>query len=252
MPLLSTLVLTTGLLAFQPTSVPLPTFEVASVKHAGALTELNPKYVPMFEARTGHFAFNDTLLTLFRAAFSLPPGAFSAPDWMKDQRYEIKARAAARTSQPDSLLMTRRLLEERFGLRYHYEDQPLNVYELMPGKGKEGLVAAKRGAARNYSYTLGHFRGTATLDDFAKALGILLERTTINRTGYDGLYVFNVSWNQDIPGYRTNARTRSQNPGEMVTTYLHVAERLGLKLQPGKATVPVLVIDSINRDPTPN
>jgi uncharacterized protein (TIGR03435 family) len=250
--LLSTLVLTTGLLAFQPPPVPLPAFDVASVKHAGSVTDFNPKYSPMFEARTGHFAFNGPLLMVFQAAFSLPPGAYSAPEWMKEARYEIKARAAARTSSNDSWLMVRRLLEERFSLRYHYEDRPLSVYELTTAKGKEGLVAARRGARRNYNYTIGHFRGTATLDDFAQSLGILLDRITLNKTGYDGLYVFNVSWNMDIPGYRTNARTRSQDPSETVTTYLHVAERLGLKLQPGKATVPVLIIDSINRDPTPN
>ncbi len=249
---MSATILLIAFLAFQPSPVALPAFEVASVKHAGSVTELNPKIPPIFDARTGRFTFNNTLMAIFTEAFALPPGAFDAPEWLKNERYEIKARAAAKTSRADSYLMVRRLLQERFGLRYHFEDRPLGVYELTAGKGAEGLVAAKRGASRNYNYTIGHFRGTATLDDLAEALGFLLDKKTLNKTGDTGLYVFNVSWAPDIPGYRTNAKTKSLEPGELVTTYLHVAERLGLKLREAKADVPVLVVDSINRDPTPN
>ena len=241
------LLLAIGSLAFQ-----LPSFEVASVKHAAAVTEFNPKLSPTYDTRSGRFSFNNTLLTIFMEGFSLPPGAFSAPDWMKNERYLIRARAVPGTSPADSLLMMRRLLEDRFGLRYHYEDRLMPVYELTRGKPSEPLVPAKPGAVRNYSATIGHFKGTATLDDLAEALGVLLERPTINKSEYDGLYAFNVSWNADIPGYRTNAKTHSLDPAETVTTYLHVAERLGLKLQPAKATAKFLVVDSINRDPTPN
>ena len=231
------------LLALAPPSSPLPSFEVASVKRAGADTDLNPKYEPMFDPRSGRFNCNSTLGEIIEAAYSVHGWEFSAPDWVKSERYAITALAPPRTTKKNSGLMVRRVLDERFKIQVHYEDREQETYVLVRGRGKLKLPAAKTGAVENYDFTLGHFAGIAPMSAFAAAVGGFLGRTVVDQTGYKGLYVFQVSWAKDIPGFV---------PGEGQTTYLRAAGFLGMKMEMRKASFPFLVVDSIEKEPTAN
>ena len=139
--------------------------------------------------------------------------------------------------------MLRRVLEERFKIQIHYEDREQETYVLVRGRGKLRLPAAKAGAVENYDYTIGHFAGVAPMSAFTAAVGGFLGRTVVDQTGYKGLYVFQVSWAKDIPGFV---------PGEGQTTYLRAAGFLGMKMEMRKASFPFLVVDSIEKVPAPN
>jgi len=231
------------LLVLAPPSASLPSFEVVSVKRAGAVTDLNPAYEPMFDPRSGRFNCNSTLGEIIEAAYGVHGWEFSAPDWVKSERYAITALAPPHTSKRTSSLMLRRVLEERFKIQVHHEDREQDGYVLTRGRGKLKLPAAKAGAVENYEYTLGHFSGVAPMSAFAAAVGGFLGRTVVDQTGYKGLYVFQVSWARDIPGFV---------PGEGQTTYLRAAGFLGMKMEMRKALFPFLVVDSIEKEPTAN
>ena len=231
------------LLAMLALASPQPAFDVASVKRAGEVTVLNPAQEPIYDPRSGRFNCTDSLRAILQMAWQLHRWEISGPDWIESERYTITAIAPPHTLRPTSNLMLRKLLEDRFRLRSHFEDRPLEIYALLRGKGKLKLTPAKAGAIEYYDYTLGHFRGVASVSAFASVLGGFVGHTVVDKTGYTGLYVFDVNWAKDIPGY---------TPAEGHTTYLRAAASLGLKLDPRKASAPILVVDSIEKEPTPN
>jgi uncharacterized protein (TIGR03435 family) len=67
-----------------------------------------------------------------------------------------------------------------------------------------------------------------------------LDRPVLDRTGLTGLYDVNI---EATPEFRFN---KSSEPGD-VSVFTAVQEQLGLKLQPGRAQIEVLVIDHIEK-----
>ncbi len=53
--------------------------------------------------------------------FNMPPGDANTPLW------DIDARAATPVTQPQCKLMVQHMLEDRFGLKYHYEDKQFQL-----------------------------------------------------------------------------------------------------------------------------
>ena len=73
-----------------------------------------------------------------------------------------------------------------------------------------------------------------------------LDRIVIDRTSLSGLFAFDVKFLQPkLPGLR-----QSDSP-DLAAFPTALQEQLGLKLEPTRAPVEVLVIDSVER-PTPN
>jgi uncharacterized protein (TIGR03435 family) len=75
------------------------------------------------------------------------------------------------------------------------------------------------------------------LDDFAQQLSRQLGTPVINKTGLHGRYDFNLHW--------SNAKGASN--GSESSMLDAVQEQLGLKLEPQKAPMQVLVIDDIEK-----
>lgn len=71
-----------------------------------------------------------TLHYLIVSAYSLLPFQVTGPDWIMTERYDISARAAARTTGAELMLMLRELLKDRFRLTFHHEMKNLSVYAL--------------------------------------------------------------------------------------------------------------------------
>ena len=67
-----------------------------------------------------------------------------------------------------------------------------------------------------------------------------LDRPVLDQTGLTGLYDVNI---EATPEFRFN---KSSEPGD-VSVFTAVQEQLGLKLQPGRAQIEVLVIDHIEK-----
>ena len=64
-------------------------------------------------------------------------------------------------------------------------------------------------------------------------------RIVVDRTGLKGPFVIDLEWSQD------------QTLSDLPSIFTAVQEQLGLKLEPARAPVDVLVIDSVER-PTPD
>jgi uncharacterized protein (TIGR03435 family) len=94
-----------------------------------------------------------------------------------------------------------------------------------------------------------------TLDQIATTLGTYADRTVVNRTGlkgeYDMLLKFRPEAGGPMGGLAPPLSTTGDPVSDLATLAVAVREQLGLRLEPARGPVQVLVIDSISL-PTEN
>ncbi len=188
------------------------------------------------------------------------------PDWAKTARYDISARvdpddvpefkklsnlsmqdtiAAFTARQPTGeMLMMQTLLRDRFALRVHWESKQRSVYALVLAKGGLRMKPSADPEHGEMSFSRGHMSGKGVPVSFlASLLAMPLARTVVDKTGVTGSYDFDLRFD---PGDDPAGK-----PSDDPDLFTAVQEQLGLKLQATHASVPVLVVDHVER-PTPN
>lgn len=198
-------------------------------------------------------AINRTVMDLITESYSLHPSqVVNGPSWLGEQ-YDITAvpdgEGQPRPAQWRS--MVRKLLADRFQLSTHSEQRELSVYALTakrvlplaPGTGDPA------GPANLAMPAQGRFAGrNASMADFARVLGGVVDRPVVDRTGISGRYDLNLSWTVDefqsakLKGFPV-PRAGAEVPG----LFTALEEQFGLRLETAKVPGDVLVIDHIER-----
>ena len=138
------------------------------------------------------------------------------------------------------------LLADRFQLRLHRETRELPVYALMAAKNgpklHESAVTDGPNAPSSTRIGPGRFSGRRIKpSSLAEALSNQLGRTVIDRTGLNGFYDFTLKWMPD----ESSERMFKESSGPSLFTAIQ--EQLGLKLEPSKGPVEILVIDHVEQ-----
>ena len=162
---------------------------------------------------------------------------------------EVNARMKALPPGESSLQfqrMVQQLLASRFKLAVHTETRELPIYALVVTKGGPKLHGAKdpNGGARREGRTGQLSAQGVTMEDLAKSLTRILEkelgRVIVDQTGLTGKYDLLLRWTPETgPPLTSSGEPDSSGP----SIFTAVQEQLGLKLQPTKGGVPVLVVD---------
>jgi uncharacterized protein (TIGR03435 family) len=186
---------------------------------------------------------------LVAAAYGLTEPRVLGPAWLDKDRFDIVAKSPA--GVPDSELnpMLQRLLKDRFKLSSHLEKKRLSVYYLNVAKGGAKMPkypARDSGPDRPApDYPGAVMRGTFTMPQLADLMSRILERAVIDKTGLTERYSV----------YLTYAPLTA-NVGEsafgLADFFKSVQDQLGLKLQPSKDDVDVVIVDHVERMPTEN
>lgn len=143
--------------------------------------------------------------------------------------------------------MLQMLLVERFDLKFHREMKDMPVYAMVLGKNgpkfKESgpdaaLISNHSVNGRNQIMRL----SKATLESVAQDIQstFFVDRPVLDKTGLTGTYDIEL---EATPEFRIN---KDPQPGD-VSVFTAIQETLGLKLEPQKASVDVLVIDHIEK-----
>jgi uncharacterized protein (TIGR03435 family) len=203
------------------------------------------------------------------------------PEWLTTERYDIIAKAdrayapGPDGAPPEVIAMVRTLLAQRFALRLRAESRELPVYELRTARsdGRLGVgmrrvevdceaearkVAAlalkdqSRPPARcdvEVSSTQLVGRGLTPIQ-IATAMSRVtgVGRAVVDRTGLTGTFDINLRFTPEPPAGVNNQSVASSDAPSLFTA---LQEQLGLKLEPSRSPVEVLVIDSVER-PTPD
>ena len=201
------------------------------------------------------------------------------PGWLATDRYDINAKLEApptsvqpfvpgSTTPNPMQLALRHLLEDRFKLKMHRETRELDIYALVmarpgagPGPGLKpttqdcaaAVAAAQRPGAPPFGAPGSPFCGIAgspgrirfgglPASSFATALAGPAGRMVVDRTGMTGSWDFELTYAAEARG--PDAPPVDPNAPSLFTA---IQEQLGLKLEPTKGPVEVLVIDSVEK-----
>jgi uncharacterized protein (TIGR03435 family) len=168
----------------------------------------------------------------------------AGPDWLNSDEasYDIEAKAPPGTARAQMRQMLATLLAERLHLKLHRESKVLPVYELVAARKGPKLAPPTPGASPGFLSEGGHDAvriksDKATMTDLANRLSLDLDRPVFDRTNLTGVYAIQMKWARE---------------GEGLSVFSAIEEELGLKLQPAKSRIEVLVIDHAERVPSDN
>jgi uncharacterized protein (TIGR03435 family) len=247
-----------------------PSFEAATIRLAppdarGALMN--------FPTPTRLSVSNFTLRMLINTAYGpeLGPGAqvTGGPDWIEKDRYVVLGQAQGSPTRNEMIAMLKTLLAERFALKVHTDSKEVDAYALVmsrddrkPGpklqqwdgtcNGKPAPPAQPGGTGPRCAAFFrppGLFMRGASMAVLANMLSAQvsnLGRPVVDQTGLSGEYDYDLE---------VSFAPASPNPPPADTAapsvFVALQEQLGLKLQPTRTTVKVLVVDNASR-PTEN
>jgi uncharacterized protein (TIGR03435 family) len=179
---------------------------------------------------------NTTLATLVRSAYGLNEFQLAGgPKWVDSERFIVNVKFPASATREQQSLMMQHMLADRFKLEFHRETRQLSEYALVVGKGGPKLTATKEDDANRGGSSQGPKMIKAngvTLARLAQMLISAVEAPVIDRTGISGEYNVNLHFAPLTP-----------SPEETLPSIFAAVQELGLKLEPIKGPVEVLVID---------
>src|ERR1700733_8799663 len=261
-------------------------FEVASVKLSKGEIVRNDWSLSAsddYHATGGRLRAGFPLTTYIKFAYKLWPSEelnrelSRLPKWAADDRYIIEAQAPIDNPTKDQMrLMMQALLADRFQLVAHFEAKEVPVFELRLAKaGQPGpklmphadgppcdKPAASPGAGVAGFTICGNLSAIGmpsgesmvgsrdvTMEVIANALSAVplgLGRRLIDKTGLTGSFDFTLEWaTEPVRGADSDS---ALPPAPSGTTGLEaLRDQLGLKVEPGKASLMFLIVDKVER-----
>jgi uncharacterized protein (TIGR03435 family) len=212
---------------------------------------------------------NGPISSIFGNAYRTPSNEIvGAPGWFTTERYDVTARIVGNPTPEQRQLLWRELFAERMKLQAHYDtrEQPTYALVLARSDGRLGpnlrrsatdcaarTEAGRRGeqlppapqAANGMPACSSRFgpgsilSGGQTMVRIAQSISGLAGRFTVDRTGLSGDYEFTLEY--------ASARPGDTSAADEPNIFTALQEQLGLKLEPTRGPVEIVVIDHIER-----
>jgi uncharacterized protein (TIGR03435 family) len=220
-----------------------PAFDVASIKRSAMPAGSRFQYL-----EGGRFLGMTWIKQLVQVAYDLPDYQVSGgPAWLITDRYEIEAKAEdPQAGAQEMKLMLRSLLADRFKLTFHREIKEFPVYGLIVDKGGPKLKPLKPGERAKCRLDSSLPCDIWTMARLAEAMRYATRRPVFDQTGLVGEYDVVLTFDEAEAKNQTGPADSIKPPPASA-----IREQLGLRLDPQKASLPVIVIDDIQR-PTAN
>ena len=232
------------------------TFEVASIRPALPFT---PERLASGQIHFGiriDKALADfgqvSLVDLIATAYRVRSFQVSGPDWISVRRFDILAKLPQGASADSLPEMLQALLSDRFKLRLHRDSKEFSIYALVVGKGGSKLVPKPA----DYDSTVKNNLQPMTMDDYAERFSLAVDRPVVNQTELKGEYMVSMTAINRarqrhalaMAGWRPNDAV----PDLWDSDIFGAVQTLGLKLEPQKLPLTLLVIEQLEKSPTEN
>jgi uncharacterized protein (TIGR03435 family) len=200
---------------------------------------------------------NATLRTIITTLYDVDDRQLAGgPLWIDDEPFDVVAIARPNVRGDELIRMAKAMLADRFQLTLRSEVRELPVYELKIARDDKRL-------GRGISRAAGRCRGSSversacgtpvapgsiavpgtTISTFAaKYLTPLLDRLVIDRTGLTGRFDVSLRFTSEPEG-----PSRSASASTAPALFAAVEEQLGLRLRATSGSVPVLIVDRVER-----
>ncbi|MFZ0339251.1 MAG: TIGR03435 family protein [Terracidiphilus sp.] len=203
-----------------------------------------------------------TMRDLIAISYGLEAGFVKeGPSWLEFDTYDITAELPPGATADTEKLMLRALLEDRFKLVVHKGMSSIQAYTLMPGDGKVKMKPSDgtddpgckfQPSAPNQTpgppLYVAFSCHNISMETFAKSLhGWTYDYShgpILDSTGLKGTWDFDIKW--------TPRQLLASAGADGISIYDAVDKQLGLKLELQPASMPAVIVDSVNRTPTPN
>lgn len=221
-----------------------------------------------------------TLNELVQWAWQVQPFQLTGgPDWAAITRFEVTAQGGSPSAGRQELApMVRRLLEERFQLRTRVETREMPIFRLVratrdgrlgprlqpsavdcvavlndraaidappPDPEQATCQPRQRLSATTTTATMAAFRTGASMAHVASMLVPFARRTVVDATGLTGRYNFDLTFSPDrVMVFVDGGPPRDVQPADGTTLATALEEQLGLKLEPARGPVDVLIIEA--------
>jgi uncharacterized protein (TIGR03435 family) len=233
-----------------------PAFEVATIKPS------DPAHPEQIITLRGNevITTNVTVHALINLAYWLHPKQLAGgPPWIETEKFDMagKPDVPGQPNVEQMKIMIQKLLTDRFQLKFHYEKRELPVYAVRLAKTGAKITASQddpKGIpgwnfGRNPAGMIMAFRNSP-MSQFTAVLQNSTDRPVVDQTGLTGRYDFSLNFTPDAsmtallggppppPG---------DNPEAAPDLFAAFQQQLGLKLEPARAPVDVLVIDKVEK-----
>lgn len=199
---------------------------------------------------------NEPLALLIARAWSVRGSQISGPRWISEDAFDLEATLPPKTSNEDVHRMMQSLLESRFGIQLHYEQSTAKGYTMTVAKDGPKLKPAATAPIQGVNLNgappppppppAGMAPGvqrsmynSISMNSFAAIVSGMIEAPVVDMTGLTGKYEVTVDTSRDT----------AESAGR---TIYDVVRDLGLRLEAAKVQIDLLVIDRVNRTPSPN
>ena len=203
------------------------------------------------------------ILIAYRTGTQLfPSQLIGAPAWTSTEFYDITAKVAddlAGKPLPELFrlqpLLLQSLLEDRFKLKAHRESREMPRYRLVLARTDGALGPQLKKADVDCAVTPqrcgiqaapGRFTaGSVPISALISFLAPNQQRVVVDNTGLEGRYSITLEWTPDRAPLPLGGDTPPPSDKPPLTTALQ--DQLGLKLEPERGPVDVIVIDHVER-----
>jgi uncharacterized protein (TIGR03435 family) len=229
--------------------------QVAAAQRAFAVATIRPSAAAVkfesdgkTEVSPGLLRMQDvTVNTCIKWAYGVQDRQISGPDWMHSDHWDITAKADGPASEAQMKLMMQALLAERFKLGFHRQEKELKAFALVVAKtaakgGAKLKPAEGDGKAVMQNSANGTVARSTTMQEFGDMLSGPLQAPVVDKTGLPGKYDFTLDFTSYIPA---DAKTMRPEMTDVILTALQ--GELGLKLEPQKTMVQVMVVDRVEK-----
>ena len=240
-----------------------PVFEIADV-HVSPRTDWVKKVQNNMQGgllNAGRYELRRaTMLDMIRIAYGVDADkVYGGPSWLDYDRYEVIAQTPDRTRPEVLKQMLQSLLEERFKLVAKPDTKPVPGFvlsvngtaKLKPSEGAGAGCQNQPPVIKEVPY--GHIQcRNVTMEAFAAALRRMSAAAfgnlpVVDATGLEGTWDIDLQYPLIVQNLNGGTVT-ALGSGNVIDA----VEKLGLKLEKKDVPQPVLVVESVNEQPTPN
>jgi len=240
-----------------------PTFDVASVKPAAPTTG-HFQYHMTMRADAGRAEFlNASFVDLIHTAYRVSSYQVAGPEWLATEKFDVVAKLPEGASKDQVPEMLQTLLAARFKLSVHHSTKERPGYVLVVGKSGPKVKESPAGAdGSGWSRTMGpegamHMETRKlTMTDLAQLIGSFMDYPVQDMTELKGYY--DVPLDFSAEDLKTGAKsagvalapdTPAEPGGSSIAGSL---QRVGLRLEPRKLVLDLIVVEHVERTPTQN
>jgi uncharacterized protein (TIGR03435 family) len=194
---------------------------------------------------------NVSLNSCLKWAYGVKDYQILGPQWLASEKYDVVAKTDRPATNLQLRLMLQALLAERFQMTLHRETRELPMYALVAAKNGPRLQEAKGGPSNKGGITIDNggivYKNTSMpeLADRLSAPIFGVSRPVFDKTGLTGSFDFTVKLGESTAELKGSLRSIAEDPSIM----MDALQQIGLRLEPQKGPVEILVIDRAEKSP---